>query len=74
MGVIRMLNRRGDTPTAWKVKDKKSLSEAEERFAFLLKDGFTIVKDPTSNSPGTIIREFDPNANEIIAIPQLVGG
>ena len=72
MGVIRKLNRHGDTPTAWDTADPATIAEAERIFAAELDNGNTAYarRDGTD----TVTRKFDPEAEEIVIVSPLQGG
>jgi hypothetical protein len=76
MGVNRILDQSGDTTVAWDLTDEESVARAEELFASLSKER----KIPFARNPGVHadeavqIREFDPNAEEIIWVRPIAGG
>jgi len=54
-------------------KDLKALAEAERRFKALTGNGFTAATRQASGDV-SIARSFDPNAEETVFYPRLVGG
>ena len=73
--VMRTLNHHGDSETHWEPNDKDSLRKARNQFALHLEEGgmaFEVPMDP--REPAEVIRKFNPDAQEIILAPRLVGG
>ena len=68
-----VMDRSGDTRHYFDVRDKKALRDAEFRFKALTGAGFTAA---VRNAEGdaSVIRSFDPNAEETLFFPRLVGG
>ena len=81
MGMLRVLSRRGDdrfewNPTAVEVGDPEAVAaikEAERIFEEQRARGATAVR-VRPGQPAERIQQFDPNAQEIIMIPRVVGG
>jgi hypothetical protein len=81
MGMLRVLSRRGDdrfkwNPTAVEVGDPEAVAaikEAERIFEEQRARGATAVR-VRPGQPAERIQQFDPNAEEIIMIPRVVGG
>jgi len=74
MGVIRKLDRRGDTETAWDEKDGPSLVKALRLFEEHIKLGGMAYAIENPRDPAEVIRHFNPLAKEIILAPRMVGG
>ena len=68
-----IMDHTGDTRHYFDAKDADALAKAEERFKQLTGLGFTAA---VRTAPGevTVIRSFDPTAEETLFFPQLVGG
>jgi len=68
-----VMDHHGDTQHHFDPQNARELLEAEERFRNLTERGFTAAK---RTSPGQIakIRTFDPNAEETLFYPRMVGG
>lgn len=73
MGLLLIMDCRGDTRVAWDVADETSLARAREmverayaegKGVFRLEEGGTAVR----------LKEFDPHAKEIVILPHLRGG
>jgi len=63
----------GDTRHHFDAADRKALSNAERRFKALTGAGFTgAVRQ--ANGDVSLIRSFDPTAEETVFFPRLVGG
>jgi hypothetical protein len=78
LGALRMavqivMDHTGDTRHSFNADDTETLKAAEERFKTLTGRGFTAA---TRSSGGevTLVRSFNPNAEETLFYPRLVGG
>jgi hypothetical protein len=73
MATLIVMDRTGDSRHHFDANDSQALLKAEERFRSLTSVGFTAaVRDAAGNA--TVIRSFDPTAEETLFYPQLVGG
>lgn len=63
----------GDTRTIFDPADGSAVREAEARFERLLRHGYTAATR-NGSGPATIVRSFDPAAEETLFYPRLVGG
>lgn len=68
-----VMDQMGDSRHFFEQADPKGLAEAERRFKQLTDQGFTAATR-NSGSDLTITRSFDPNADETVFYPRLVGG
>jgi len=68
-----VMDHSGDTRHYFDVQDKKGLRDAEFRFKALTDAGYTAA---VRNAEGdaSVTRSFDPNAEETVFFPRLVGG
>ena len=73
MAIQIVMDRSGDTRHPFDPNDVRELAMAEQRFYELTKVGFTAA---IRTGPGQVskIRSFDPNAEETVFFPRLVGG
>ena len=68
-----IMDHTGDTRHTFSVEDAEALVQAEERFRQLTGRGFTAaVRDDAGKA--TMVRTFDPTAEETLFFPRLVGG
>jgi hypothetical protein len=67
--LLKILDHRGHTELSW---NPETVDEVRERFEALMRQNF-VAYDLTS-SPGEMIREFRPQATEILLTPEYVGG
>lgn len=75
MGKMLIMDHSGHETLEYDVKDKSSIEAAERRFKELTGVGFTAAEiEPGQKSSGKIVREFNPNANETLLMPRVVGG
>jgi hypothetical protein len=68
-----VMDHNGDSRYQFDPRDVVALAKAEERFKQLTGAGFTAAVR-TAAGESTKIRSFDPNAEEILFFPLLVGG
>jgi hypothetical protein len=68
-----VMDRTGDTRHNFDAKNADALLQAEERFRELTGAGFTAAVR-TSSGEAVVKRTFDPNAEETLFFPRLVGG
>ena len=73
MAIQIVMDRSGDSRHVFNPDDAQDLVKAEQRFYELTKVGFTAA---VRTGPGQVlqIRSFDPNAEETVFFPALVGG
>jgi hypothetical protein len=68
-----VMDHTGDTRHNFDANDAEAVVKAEERFKKLTGRGFTaVVRDASGEA--TVTRMFDPNAEETLFFPRLVGG
>jgi len=68
-----VMDHTGDTRHNFDAKDASAVLKAEERFKKLTGRGFTAAVRDASGEV-TLTRTFDPNAEETLFLPRLVGG
>ena len=73
MAVQIVIDHTGDTRHHFNPGDAQALAEAEERFKKLTGLGFTAACRISSGRVSKI-RSFDPNAEETLFFPRLIGG
>ena len=73
MAIQIVMNRTGDSRYQYGSADAQALVEAERRFSQLTGEGFTAATRNTSGEL-SIMRSFDPSAEETVFFPRLVGG
>lgn len=68
-----VMDRTGDSRHCFDPDDAQELAKAEQRFRQLTCTGFTAA---VRTGPGQVsrVRSFDPNAEETVFFPRLVGG
>lgn len=76
MGVMRILDRTGDTVVAWAVDDPTTLAAAEAQFARLAAEGKIPFARPAGGTAREAerIRRFDPGLDEIVWVRPVAGG
>jgi len=81
MAVLRILNGSGDTSVSWDrdglaaadPEAQAAVAEAERLFARARSEGAVAFRI-NPDSYATRLTEFDPNAQEILVVPAMVGG
>lgn len=74
-GLMHELDKTGDTRVMWDKGNKDEVAAARAQFDALKKKGFTAYRAVgKKGEQGEVIREFDPEAERIILVKQLVGG
>jgi hypothetical protein len=68
-----VMDHAGDTRHQFDANDATALLRAEDRFKKLTKTGFTAAAR-TASGEVSVIRSFDPAAEETLFFPRLVGG
>ena len=74
MSVQIVMDRNGDTRHEFDATDPRALALAEQRFRELTGKGFRAVAPAKDGKPGTLLRDFDPQVEQTLFIPQLQGG
>jgi hypothetical protein len=74
MSIQIVMNRSGDTRHEFDKDDAMAVTLAEVRFRELTGKGFRAVALTNDGSPGHLMRDFDPNVEQTLFIPQLKGG
>lgn len=73
MALQIVMDQTGDSRHSFDRSDDDALKEAERRFQGLLGLGYTAATRDAAGS-ATIVRTFDPTAEETLFYPRLVGG
>jgi hypothetical protein len=68
------LHATGDIKTIWDPENEQEVEIARKQFDRLTKDGFSIFRVNAIGKAGEKMREFDPRAEKLIAVPRIVGG
>ena len=69
-----VLDHTGDTKIIWDSSKEDEVSTARDTFDKLRKKGYAAYSVDRKGEKGTVLREFDPNAEKIILAPPTVGG
>lgn len=76
MGVMRVIDRTGDSTVAWRVEDETSVDRARAIFDRLRAERQLAFARP-AGAPATAaerIRSFDPSVEEILWVRPIAGG
>jgi hypothetical protein len=74
MSVQIVMDRSGDTRHEFDAADAAAVELAEGRFRELTRKGFRAVALGKDGGPGELMRNFDPQVEQTMFIPQLEGG
>jgi hypothetical protein len=74
MAVQIVMDRSGDTRHEFDKTDAGAVALAHERFRQLTGKGFRAVALGRDGGPGQLMRNFDPDVEATLFIPQLQGG
>ena len=75
MGKITVLDRSGDTETRWSPDDSVLTKAAKEKFDKYRGYGYSAWSvDPQDESKAELVKDFDPQAEELLLMPQFKGG
>jgi hypothetical protein len=70
--ILKILDYTGHTELKWNPHDVDDVEAVRERFESLMRRSF--VAFDLSTQPGEVIREFRPEATEILIAPKFAGG
>jgi hypothetical protein len=74
-GLMHELDKTGDTRVMWDRANPDEVAAAKIQFDTLTKKGFIAYRaEGKEGVKGEVIRKFDPEAERIILVRQLVGG
>lgn len=74
-GLMSTLDKSGDSRVMWDKNNKDEVDAARAQFDTLRKAGYAAYKaEGKDGHQGEIMRKFDPDAERIILVKQLVGG
>ena len=71
---LRVMDRTGDTKVEWDPTRPAEVEVARETFRKLKNQGYLAYTVTRKGDKGSVIKDFDPSAEEIIMAPQTVGG
>ncbi len=74
MGTISVMDRKGDTKLIWDPDNEVETASAKRTFDDLHGKGFLAYTVEKGGKKGSVIRDFDPDAEKIILAPPMAGG
>jgi len=74
MGKIVLLGARGDRETPWDPRDAKSTAAARKVFEHHSGTEFRAFEAARPGGEATLVKEFNPEAGEIVISRRLIGG
>lgn len=73
MGMINILGSNGHTAVVWDVANQQATEIAEQKFNELATSGHALFETKAGETEGQT-RNFNPNAEEYLAVPGFAGG
>ena len=73
-GLFELMGRSGDTKHTWDPKKSGEVEAAKALFETLQSKGQRIFRLSRFGGKGELMREFDPSAGRLLAVPPLSGG
>ena len=74
-GMMSEMNEKGDTKVIWDASNDEEVANAKATFDRLTKNRkFAAFNVGRTGKKGVPMKEFDPDAEKIILVPQLAGG
>ena len=73
MGIIRWMSAEGDTQVVWEETDTASMDRAREMIERAFHEGRGVFS-LDDEGVGVRLKQFDPQAKNIVVIPQIKGG
>lgn len=74
LGTMRIIDATGDTKLIWDSDNEAEVENARRSFNDLKKKKYNAYSVKKDGEKGSVITEFDPNAEKIIMAPQMAGG
>ena len=74
MGLLRILGKDGDREIPWDPTDPQQLDEVRGGFETLLRAGYQAYSLDDTGRTGEQLRQFHPDAAEIVLAPRFRGG
>lgn len=74
MGKIYILDKTGHTELAWDIANEQATAIARDKFNQLAAEGHLMTEVSGGQGQATQVREFHPEAEEIMAVRNLAGG
>jgi hypothetical protein len=74
MGRLRILSKGGDQEIPWDPADPQQLAAVRREFETLLREGYQAYSLDDTGRTGEHLRQFNPEAYEIVLAPRFQGG
>ena len=74
MGLLRILGKDGDREIPWDPADPQQLDDVRCGFETLLRQGYQAYSLDANGRTGEHLRQFNPDAAEIVLAPRFRGG
>lgn len=74
IGTMQVMDITGHTSITWDANKSVEVDVARTTFEKLTREGYSAFEVESGDRQGRRMREFDPKAEKIMMVPQLVGG
>ena len=74
MSTLSVIDKSGDSKLIWDAGNEDEVQAAQTLFDSLRKKGYAAYSVDKKGEKGSLIREFDPDAEKIILAPPMKGG
>jgi hypothetical protein len=74
MGTMRVIDSTGDTKIIWDATKEAEVENARRTFNDLRKKKYNAYAVKKDGEKGSVVTEFDPDAEKIIMAPPMAGG
>ena len=74
MGIMHVLGKSGDSETLWEPADPQSVKQARWRFEEYRRRGLLAFEASEAGAEAVNVRDFHPEAGEIVFTRPLIGG
>lgn len=74
IGKLQVMDRKGHTEITWDSDKPIEVRIAKQAFETAIKEGYSAFRVEGEDQQGQRITTFDPKAEKIMMVPQLVGG
>lgn len=74
VGTLAAIDQSGDTKAIWDPRNTDEVAAARKTFTDLKAKGYMAYKLRQDGEPGELLRDFDPEAAQIIMRPRMQGG
>ena len=71
---LSVMDASGDKEVTWQPDSPSEVAAARAIFDAVKRRGYLLYSQPAAGGSGVAVRQFDPNAENMIAVPPIVAG